>query len=577
MPHAENPFRPRTRFVVRDNMEPVMLPGNGLITRVVTAWSGDDFDDVVKDNAHMFTESSRNTMIATGRAIPNVQSTRSKQGQGKLVDLTHTDNESGNVSTDSDRPLVYHTQAVRTGIDAGDKATEKSPCDYKQGHSPLKATSATVVSLIDDTASNNTPLPDDHEPKFLSQARRDYPFVRPPFVRLNRKDLLDPKRLTFATPDGQFPQREIPGTLAIRAWDTKSSFHTLDINGERLIVKPTGGKSTFEDQVASQYRAWSGQGNAYESIPVAFGLKEDAGDQDSTGKDPNDNVEPSLEEGMVHNLDAANDADYIHPSSEGSSPKNEVEQDSGFQQMTRETNASELPATRAPLIHLNTNHDDQARIGLEAGLSIGLGPEPRAGLSALQPRLPEASAAAPRIQEVIAGKRQAPDALEEDRSSKKGRSERVDTTINDTAIARVPPSLTIHKQERTILYVSLPGSVSNVVAIKLCSAMSISTLFSSVCNAVGIKDYVNLAIAIMLAREDGAPERSMIIRRNSIEAFEILLEAVDEAPCWNEEGGKLSFRLHLKSMVELEMAMRVRCGVSSKKLHERAGCFHANH
>ena len=455
------------------------------------------------------------------------------------------------MSTDSDRPLVYHAQAVRTGIDAGDKATKKSPRNYKQAHSPTKATTVPVKSLIGDTALNTT-LPDDHEPKFLSQARRDYPFVRPPFVRLNRyKGAFDPKRVMFATRDGQFPQREIPATLAIRAWDTESSFYTLDVNGERLIVKPMGGNFTLGDQVGNQYHAWSGQGSIYERVPVAFVLKEDAGDQDSTSKNANDHYEPSLEDEVVHNFDAANDTDNIHPSSQGSSPKNEVEQDSGSQQMTRETNAPELLATRAPLIHLDTSHEDQAR------LSIGLGPEPRAGLSALQSRLPEASAAAPRIQEVIAGKRQAPDALEEDRSSKKGRPERVDTTINDTAIARVPPTLRIHKQERTILYVSLPGSVSNVVAIKLCSAMSISTLFSSVCNAVGIGDYVNLAIAIVPEREDGAPERSMIIRRNSIEAFEIFLEAVDEAPCWNEEGGKLSFRLHLKSMVELEMAMRV--------------------
>ena len=87
--------------------------------------------------------------------------------------------------------------------------------------------------------------------------------------------------------------------------------------------------------------------------------------------------------------------------------------------------------------------------------------------------------------------------------------------------------------------------------------MSLSTLFSSVCSAAGIKEYANLAIAIMLEREDGAPGRSMIIKRDSVEAFEVFLEAVDRAPCWNEEGGGMSFRLHLKYMVEVQMAMRV--------------------
>ena len=62
MPHAGTPFLPRPRFLVRDNREPVMLPSNGLITRGVTAWSGDDFDDVVEDNVHVFTGSLRKTV-----------------------------------------------------------------------------------------------------------------------------------------------------------------------------------------------------------------------------------------------------------------------------------------------------------------------------------------------------------------------------------------------------------------------------------------------------------------------------------------------------------------------------------
>ena len=468
MRDAENSFKPRSRSVVRDNMDPIMLPGNGLITRGVAAWNGDDYEDAVDESIQMSTGNLRNAVATSGRAISRFR------GQEKLADLTEARNESENVSTDSDRLLIFNPQGIRNRINTERKATEEPPRNYKQAHSPSKTTTATATSLTGYTALDNTPLPDDHEIKFLAQARRDYPFARPPFVRLNRgKGVLGPKRVTLATPDGQFPQREIPATLAIREWDTKSSFYTLDINGERLIVKPMGGRFNFGDQVGSQYRAWSGQGNTYGSVSVAFGLKEDAGDQDSTGKDPDDDLESNQEEVVVHNLDAASDEDYVLPSSEGSSPKDEAERGSGFQRLTR-----------------------------------------------------------------------------------KGRSERVDATINDITVARVPPTLTIYKQERTILYVFLPGSASDMVAIKLRSAMSLSTLLSSVCSAVGIKEYVNLAIAVM-EREEGGPDGSMIIKRNSTEAFEVFLVAVDEAPCWKEEGGKLSFRLHLKAMVEVERAMRV--------------------
>lgn len=252
---------------------------------------------------------------------------------------------------------------------------------------------------------------------------------------------------------------------------------------------------------------------------------------------------------MVHNLDAADDADYIPQSSEGSSPEDDIERASNFQQMTRETNSPELPAIQAPPTQLNTSHDDQTIRNLEARSSIELEPEHRAGFATLQAGLSEASAAASRTQEASGEKRQAPDLPEDDRSSKKGRPQHVNATINNTAPARIPPTLTICKQERTILYISLPGSASDMVVIKLSSAMSISTLFSSVCSAAGIKEHVNLAIAIALEREDGGPERSMIIKRDCIEAFEIFLEAVDEAPCWRKESGRLSFQVHLKSLV----------------------------
>ena len=554
MRDGEKSFKSRPRHVLQGPMDPIMLPSNGPIMRgVVPYYSDEECGDVIEDNIRMFGGNARDFVATRVRGTSRLHNTRSRKGQGDLVDLTEAKNESGNLPTDSDRPPANHPQDLRTRIDAEGKATEEPPRNYKRENSPTKATNAAATILIGNTALNYTSLPDDQEPKFLSQARHDYPSVRPPFARLNRYcDVLGTKRVTFATPDGQLPQREIPATLAIRAWDSKSSFYTLDIGGERLIVKAMGGNFKLRDQVLCQYRAWSGQGDTYASVPVAFGLREEAGDQDSTGKDSDDNLESYPEDVVVHTLDTADDADYIPSSSEGSSPKNESERASSFQQVTRETNSPEIPATRAPLTHLNTSHDDQATRDLERS-SIELEPEHRPGFATLQSGLvglSEASAAAPRTQEASGGKRQAPDLPEDDRSSKKGRPQPV-------ARVRIPPTLTIRKQDRTVLFISLPGTVSDMAVIKLSSAMSISTLFSSVCSAAGIKEYVNLAIAIVLEREDGGPERSMIIKRNSVETFEIFLEAVDEAPCWREEGGRLSLRVHLKSLVEVEMAMRM--------------------
>ena len=377
----------------------------------------------------MFGRSSKESMAAVGREVSKAQSTRSEQRHGEIVDLTDSKSESGNESIDSDRPLAYHSQAVRTRIDSEIKA-----------HSPTKATTPTATTLIGDVALNNTSLPEDHEPKYLPQARRDYPSIRPPFVRLNRnKGVLGPKRVTFATPDGQIPQRDVPTTLATRAWDAISSFYTLDINGERLIVKPIGGRFNHTDRGSTQYRAWTGQGNAYESTPVAFEIKDDAEDQQRNVKDSDGNLERKVEDIMVDDLDAVDDEDYVPPSSEGSSTKNDSQQRSGLQGTTRKSYSPEPLAIGAQLTHLNASHDDGSPRGSEARLSIGVEPTARAKFSISQPRLSEASAAAPRVSEIAAGKRPAPDVPQGSRSSKKGRPEREDTTIHNTANARVPP------------------------------------------------------------------------------------------------------------------------------------------
>lgn len=107
------------------------------------------------------------------------------------------------------------------------------------------------------------------------------------------------------------------------------------------------------------------------------------------------------------------------------------------------------------------------------------------------------------------------------------------------------------------MFVLLPGSTTDMVAINLCSAMSLPTLFSSVCAAAGIREYEHMAVGIMLQRENGGPDRSLVLKRQTVEAFEFFLEMVDEAPCWQEEDGRLSFLLHLQIRFAVEMSVRM--------------------
>lgn len=81
------------------------------------------------------------------------------------------------------------------------------------------------------------------------------------------------------------------------------------------------------------------------------------------------------------------------------------------------------------------------------------------------------------------------------------------------------------------MHVLLPGSNSEMVQIKLRSAMTISTFFSSASAAAGVLDYEEMAIEVKLGGEDGGQDKTIIEKRNMIDTFESLLEIVDEATC----------------------------------------------
>ena len=209
MPNEKGTFKPRRRSFVREDNEPIMLPGNGHIIRGVVPYRGDDYfdediDESVRNNWQLFS-GRRGAATTRGRGNSTFHSTRWREGQGTFVDLTEPRHESGKGSTDSDEPLTHRAQSFQTQNNASSKTTE-GPARKSKSHSPIKGT----------TASKNTSITNKNEPKFLSQAQRDYPVARPPFVRLNRnKGVLGPKRVILATPDGQFPQTEIPETLAV--------------------------------------------------------------------------------------------------------------------------------------------------------------------------------------------------------------------------------------------------------------------------------------------------------------------------------------------------------------------------
>ena len=505
-------MKPRPRNVVPGDMDPIMLPANGPIFRGVMTWSEQfdeqDYRDVIEDNIRMFGGNSRNIVAARGA--------RSTQGQQDLVESTKAD------------------------FDASNKFNKGLP-PISEPKTPNRAMTAAAAPLKSDEGLNNSSLPDQHPPKFINQALRDYAASRPPFVRqFKKEDFLSTKRVTLATHDGKFPQTVIPATLMTRKWDSKSSYHTLDRNGERLIVK------AFGNPHGVRYRAWSGQGKWYQNPPVAFGLKDDLEDQNSSGMESDDDVESNPEVIVEHGLKDFENEDYFLYSSRESSSSDDSQQDSSLQATTKEPNITDTLATRAPLTDLDASHDDAAGGGLGVGPNIEPESTHQASLPPSSPSPPEPSTVAPKGSEIAVEKRQASETFENNRPPKRSRSQQDNTILQSTTIARVPQSLTEYKQERTVLFVPRRGSKSDMIPIKLISATTIPSFFSSVCAAAGIVDGEDLGIAVMLKPWDNGMERNIILRRDTIQAFEYFLEIIDEAECWKEEGGRLSFWLQLK-------------------------------
>ncbi|CAD6564340.1 MAG: hypothetical protein ASARMPRED_004383 [Alectoria sarmentosa] len=456
------------------------------------------------------------------------------------VDLTRSDDEDESVSSRADNDLSQPVQALAPppgNLGLNPEAPEEHTSDFVHQRSP----SNDAVSVLD-----STPLEDNHETKYLAQARLQFPSARPPFARLNKNE--DPKTVTIAGADGQLPKTPVLATLVVREWDSKSSYYTLDRNGERLIVKPIGGRHKHKNRGGNPYRTWCGQGNDFEHAPVAFAFKGDVEEESSERGDDEHDLESDFENVSIHDSASLGDEDYSPTNSKTSDLEGQAQQVSGSQKLTTEPAHLEPPATRRRLARLNTNHEDGETGYLKDVARNRLEPPPHAGPS-------KASTNALQISEVAAGKRPASDHLDDDRSSKKICPVSTNTFISSSTTARIPPTLTSDKQERTILYVLLPGSTSDVVGIKLRSTMNITTFFSSVKAAAGVLENQDVAIAVVLRGEDGGRDKTIIVRKNMIDSFECFLEVVDEATCWEEEGGRLTLQLHLRWRHMLEMDM----------------------
>ena len=106
------------------------------------------------------------------------------------------------------------------------------------------------------------------------------------------------------------------------------------------------------------------------------------------------------------------------------------------------------------------------------------------------------------------------------------------------------PVVSPYKQIFTTLRV-LDSSITGFVPLRLKACMTISTLFSTVIAVIAVSGHqevqeepIKRLMAVFLWKDDTDDYKTINIDKGTEGSFEIFLEIINEAPCWEQEGGK---------------------------------------
>ena len=137
---------------------------------------------------------------------------------------------------------------------------------------PLSVMDVDAQGVAQDPALDTTPLPADHTPKFLPEARSIYKDSRPPFVTNTSGTIEGSEREVFVANNGQRPVLPIRAKLVAKRWGPLAHdgiYWTLDLNGERVIVQSFPNKGCVSG-AKWVYCCWTGVGENFEEVPLAF-------------------------------------------------------------------------------------------------------------------------------------------------------------------------------------------------------------------------------------------------------------------------------------------------------------------
>lgn len=505
------------------------------------------------------TPGPRDTTTSFSKASSNENTADLHQGHVKPVQ-DHKFNDFGEQSSSSS--------------DDDDDDAAKLPANARRSsEEAIEETESPVMDEGDHVATEHS-LPDDHPVEWLAKAREIYQHSLPPFVTKQKLGVRRMVELPLA------PGQQDAGKIEVvyRSWDVLHTFASIDKDGQRFIVKVFRGGAT-------PYRPWLGPQTGFSETALAYSKQGPRGPKAGAAAQ---GKRLFLPKGWALKEDDENDDDY----SPGIRRKSVNVRDQ--QRVNYDLNDDELEIDE-PLIQ-----DDSYQVtgNLQSGRSSmegdDDGPDPpgdgRAGsnVSSTRPpsklinavkkslRLPKNQDESSRTKQIkrrsIGGQ-----GITKDAGVKKRRSHKADfssdsenpvphkrakgtkdiphrsLSTNSENLKHVSQAsdndphpleaqtLSPYKQAHTTLRIALVPYPQQFAIQRIRSCMTITTFFSTVIGVSGYKgdrDRIFGITATFDCKSDDDADRSMVIREEWQDSFDIFLETVDGAESWTEDGGK---------------------------------------
>ena len=506
------------------------------------------------------TPGPRDTPTSFTKNPPNGATTKSHEGHVKPVQDRQSIEMDEQSSSSSDDDTTNLSHDVRRTAEVA----------IEEAESPVMDDASHIAPVND--------LPDDHPVEWLAEARDVYRYALPPFVTKQKQGVRRMVELPLA--EGQQSADRVE--VVYRSWDAMHSFASIDKDGQRFIVKAFRGGAT-------PYRPWLGAQTGFSEAALAFAKQGPRGPRSWAATQ---DKRLSLPKGWALREEGENDDEYS-PGSRRKSAQMRGRRNLNYDLDDEEEDFGEAPDQGNPYQMPGTVYSENSSLGGDDAAPDPTGDRrPDSNISTPRPpsklvnaltkslRLPKEQDALPKSKQIkrrsIGGQRATPDSgankphkHKVDLSSesenpvphKKAKAiphRSLSTNIpHPKNVSQTPdhdpptleaPTLSPYKQTHTTLRIALVPYPQQSAIQRLRSCTTIASFFSTVIGVSGYKgkrDHIfGIAATFDCKAEDDA-DRSMVIREEYQDSFDIFLETVDGAESWTKDGGKCGVSVSL--------------------------------